>query len=591
MCLRRCFATPPASDSSDSDSDDESRGNSRRKHPQLAAAAASAPAQGEKVIRVKPAHRATYEPQQQQPNGKSTMADSDELPPLAGAAPGGAMGSNSSVSSASSVNSASGVQPSMSPPASSSPSPQPQQPSASPGSSPSPLTHATRPHPVLEYSTLVKSRTPAGGKTINGHLVMHALGEGATAEVSLCMDPRTGEHFALKKMSKRCLLKQREYSAGGGPLGRPKITTGLDKVRREIALMKQLWHPNVLVLEAVIDDPQEDALILVLEYAAQGQIMHFDPKTRRYKNTIFVTNDAATAPASSSSAAAPAAASSSPSSAPAPSSDRPIPESILRKILFDVLAGLEYLHSLRIAHRDIKPDNLLLSSDGRVKLADFGVARQFGPSESEFISETQGTYHFFSPEMCGGAAAVEEDDNADSDDMPPPSGGGGGGGGGPGDDKYSAFVSDLFSLGSTLFILATGGVLPFTSSSASSGNGSDSDDESGGGGGVNDNPQELFTAIASHKRGGCPWPRECPASAQLRDMVEWIMEPNPRLRPTIDQIRKHPWMLAGAAPPAEGNGASAAAAAVAAPTAPTSPLANDLQQLSITSPILVPDTE
>ena len=92
-----------------------------------------------------------------------------------------------------------------------------------------------------------------------------------------------------------------------------------------------------------------------------------------------------------------------------------LPESILRKVLLGLLSGLEYLHSLRIAHRDLKPDNVLLSSSGMVKLADLGVARQFAKEESEFISETHGTYHFFSPEMCSG-------------------------------DRYSAFVSDIWSL-------------------------------------------------------------------------------------------------------------------------------------------------
>ena len=143
-----------------------------------------------------------------------------------------------------------------------------------------------------------------------------------------------------------------------GPLGRPKITTGLDKVRREIDLMRQVWHPNVLVLESVIDDPEEDALILVLEYAPQGQVMEFDPKRLKYKNHIFGVAGSPTTPAPASSnnvaldsppvavpVAAPASSTSTTSTAASTDSsshDKPISESILRKILYDVLAGLEY---------------------------------------------------------------------------------------------------------------------------------------------------------------------------------------------------------------------------------------------------------
>jgi serine/threonine protein kinase len=144
-----------------------------------------------------------------------------------------------------------------------------------------------------------------------------------------------------------------------GPLGRPKITTGLDKVRREIDLMRQVWHPNVLVLESVIDDPDEDALILVLEYAPQGQVMEFDSKRLKYRNHIFSVAGSPTTPAPASSnnvaldsppaaVAAPASSTSTTStaaSADSSSHDKPISESILRKILHDVLAGLEYRQS------------------------------------------------------------------------------------------------------------------------------------------------------------------------------------------------------------------------------------------------------
>jgi serine/threonine protein kinase len=135
------------------------------------------------------------------------------------------------------------------------------------------------------------------------------------------------------------LVLFRRSVQGQGPMGRPKITTGLDKVRKEIDLMKLLWHRNILVLHEVIDDPDEDPLILVLEYAAKGQIMAFDSKTMKYKRNLF---DGTPGGGGSSPAQSPAAASSSSASQ---EHERPIKESILRKILDDVLSGLEYRQS------------------------------------------------------------------------------------------------------------------------------------------------------------------------------------------------------------------------------------------------------
>jgi serine/threonine protein kinase len=41
----------------------------------------------------------------------------------------------------------------------------------------------------------------------------------------------------------------------------------------------------------------------------------------------------------------------------------------------EIVTALEYLHSLKIAYRDIKPENLLIASDGHLRITDFGFAK------------------------------------------------------------------------------------------------------------------------------------------------------------------------------------------------------------------------
>ena len=95
-------------------------------------------------------------------------------------------------------------------------------------------------------------------------------------------------------------------------------------------------------------------------------------------------------------------------------------------IAIQVAQGIEAAHEQHIIHRDIKPQNMLISMDGKVKVADFGIARAV--SSQTMNSTVVGSVHYISPEQSRGG--------------------------------YSDERSDLYSLGITMFEMVTGRV-PF----------------------------------------------------------------------------------------------------------------------------------
>ena len=62
--------------------------------------------------------------------------------------------------------------------------------------------------------------------------------------------------------------------------------------------------------------------------------------------------------------------------------------------------GLDYLHFNKVVHGDLKPDNLLMSAKGKIKITDFGSSHMF--QRGDTMLRTMGTPAFMAPEMCAG---------------------------------------------------------------------------------------------------------------------------------------------------------------------------------------------
>jgi serine/threonine protein kinase len=75
-------------------------------------------------------------------------------------------------------------------------------------------------------------------------------------------------------------------------------------------------------------------------------------------------------------------------------------------LLLQVCAGLEHAHAAGLVHRDIKPQNLLVRSDGVVKIADFGIARTLQGTRLTQVGTVLGTAAYLAPEQAAGERAT-----------------------------------------------------------------------------------------------------------------------------------------------------------------------------------------
>jgi [calcium/calmodulin-dependent protein kinase] kinase len=110
-------------------------------------------------------------------------------------------------------------------------------------------------------------------------------------------------------------------------------SNSLDLIKEEIAIMKKLSHNNLVSLYEVLDDPDEDSLYMVLEMCKKGVVMKVGLDERA----------------------------------------EPYQEEACRCWFRDMILGIEYLHAQGVVHRDIKPDNCLITKDDVLKIVDFGV--------------------------------------------------------------------------------------------------------------------------------------------------------------------------------------------------------------------------
>ncbi|TVY44800.1 Calcium/calmodulin-dependent protein kinase kinase [Lachnellula occidentalis] len=221
---------------------------------------------------------------------------------------------------------------------------------------------------------------------INQYIIKDEIGRGSFGAVHLAVD-QYGKEFAVKEFSKSRLRKRAQSNILRRPQGRRRpgqlaaglgfnaplhrhsasdIQTGEEQgnplylIKEEIAIMKKLNHPNLVSLIEVLDDPEEDSLYMVLEMCKKGVVM---------KVGLGEKSD-------------------------------PYSTESCRCWFRDLVLGIEYLHAQGVVHRDIKPDNLLLTEDDVLKIVDFGVSEMFEKSSEMRTAKSAGSPAFLPPELC-----------------------------------------------------------------------------------------------------------------------------------------------------------------------------------------------
>ncbi|MEA2257479.1 MAG: eukaryotic-like serine/threonine-protein kinase, partial [Acidobacteriaceae bacterium] len=89
---------------------------------------------------------------------------------------------------------------------------------------------------------------------------------------------------------------------------------------------------------------------------------------------------------------------------------RPIPPSNVINYMQQVLAALSYAHGRGVVHRDIKPANIMVTSQGTVKLMDFGIAKSRTEQDLTRPGTTMGSLYYMSPEQVRGGTVDARSD-------------------------------------------------------------------------------------------------------------------------------------------------------------------------------------
>lgn len=184
--------------------------------------------------------------------------------------------------------------------------------------------------------------------TIGKFEVHGILGRGGMGTVYSAFDPTIQRPVAIKALIKRALDPDQAMNI-------------LDRFKREAQAAGRLMHPNIV---QVYDYGESQEVAFIAMELVAGKTLHQRLLERRRYDFKQIG-----------------------------------------AIIEQLLSALEYAHQSGVIHQDIKPANILLTNDGRIKVTDFGIA-QVESTRMVINNEPLGTPHFMAPELLNGTTAT-----------------------------------------------------------------------------------------------------------------------------------------------------------------------------------------
>ncbi|KAJ1409430.1 Serine/threonine-protein kinase, active site [Sesbania bispinosa] len=254
------------------------------------------------------------------------------------------------------------------------------------------------------------------------YVVLGEIGQGRFGTVFRCSSVDSGDSFAVKSIDKLALTAVGDSLDTQCLLTEPKILQLLSS------------HPHIVQLHNLYEDDTHLHMVLDLCYESD------------FHNRVMSESEAAS-------------------------------------VMFQLMQAVAHCHRLGVAHRDIKPDNILFDEENRLKLADLGSAEVF--KEGELMSGVVGTPHYVAPEVLAGR-------------------------------EYNEKV-DVWSAGVVLYGMLAG-FLPFRG----------------------DSPVEIFEAVL---RANLRFPSRafCSVSPAAKDLLRRMLCKDVSRRFSAEQLLRHPW--------------------------------------------------
>ena len=262
---------------------------------------------------------------------------------------------------------------------------------------------------------------------ISDFILSKDIGEGYFGKVKLGIFKPTNEKYAIKIINKKLM----------------KIKMKKSKFK-EIDITKKFNHINVIYVYKVIDTPEN--YYIVMEYCKNGELFEYISKKER------------------------------------------LDEDEASSFFYQIINGVEYIHSKGIAHRDLKLENLLLTEDNIIKIIDFGLSHEF--NGKDLLKTKCGSPSYASPELIA-------------------------------QPFYDGFKSDIWCCGIILYAMLCG-YLPF-----------DGDEDK-------DGKDVLFKNIIE---GNLEFPKFI--SDLAKDLIIRLLNVDAKERISIPEIKKHPFYLKG----------------------------------------------